>query len=127
MWEFNKEFKNLFTKAIKKALSEYTNDITITKYNINKKTAIILPKFIVETEQIKIDKVIPSVSSNNQISRKPFSLQITGKFKEKKFKVVLCCKLGNLNSKSKNDLTTYGNVLKFYLDIDTQRIKAALQ
>ena len=55
--------------------------------------------------------------------RTSYDLLPYGKINNKKFKVFINNKFGNLYSKARNDITTYNNLLRLYLNIDQQRIK----
>jgi len=55
--------------------------------------------------------------------RTPYDILSYGKINNKKFKVFINNKFGNLHSKARNDITTYNNLLRLYLNIDQQRIK----
>ena len=55
--------------------------------------------------------------------RTPYDILSYGIINNKRFKVFINNKFGNLYSKARNDITTYNNLLRLYLNIYQQRIK----
>jgi hypothetical protein len=56
--------------------------------------------------------------------RTPYDILCYGKIVNKDFKIFINNKFGNLYSKNSNDITTYNNLIRLYLDIRQQRLKS---
>lgn len=54
--------------------------------------------------------------------RSPYDILVEGEIKGVPFKIFLNNKLGNIGGNTRNDTTTYSNLLRLYLGIQTQRL-----
>lgn len=60
---------------------------------------------------------------STKAKRTPYDLLIYGKIKEIPFKIFLNNKWGSINNNTRNDTTSYNNLLRLYFDVTTQRLK----
>ena len=58
--------------------------------------------------------------------RTPYDLLCYGKINKKRFKIFINNKLGNLYSNTRNDVTTYNNLLRLYLGVTEQRLTSKI-
>lgn len=58
--------------------------------------------------------------------RTPYDLLCFGKINGKNFNIFINNKFGDLFSKTRNDVTTYNNLLRLYLGISTQRLTSKI-
>lgn len=58
--------------------------------------------------------------------RTPYDLLCFGRIKEKKFFIFINNKFGDIRSSTRNDVTTYNNLLRLYLGITKQRLTSKI-
>ena len=58
--------------------------------------------------------------------RTPYDILCYGKINNKNFKIFINNKFGDLYSFARNDITTYNNLIRLYLDIRQQRLKGKI-
>jgi hypothetical protein len=58
--------------------------------------------------------------------RTPYDILCYGKINNKNFKIFINNKFGDLYSIARNDITTYNNLIRLYLDIRQQRLKSKI-
>ena len=58
--------------------------------------------------------------------RTPYDILCYGKINKKDVKIFINSKFGNLYSNTRNDITTYNNLIRLYLDIKQQRLKSEI-
>lgn len=56
--------------------------------------------------------------------RAPYDLLCTGEISQSKFSIFINNKFGNLRSNARNDITTYNNLIRLYLGIETHRLSS---
>jgi len=96
----------------------------LTSANIDEKVLHILSKFSFHGKGMHISFSQPQDDIYNaEKGRTPYDLLCRGEIKNVSFNIFINNKLGNIESKAKNDITTYNNMLRLYLGITSQRLK----
>lgn len=62
-----------------------------------------------------------------EAGRTPYDFLCFGKINKIPFKIFINNKLGNIKSSARNDITTYNNLLRLYLDIKEQRLTEKIE
>ena len=114
-----KELIPIFDEVVK----ELTNETDLTDRTLDDKVLNILKDKSVENDNIKMHFSEPMDEKyTSKGGRSPYDLLIYGTVNGIPFKIFLNNKFGKLNSNSKNDTTSYNNLLRLYLDISEQRL-----
>jgi hypothetical protein len=95
----------------------------LTNKNLDNEVLYVLKerKYLYNDIKITFSEPIDSIYKT-EAGRTPYDLLCEGKIKDKNFSIYINNKLGNLKSNARNDVTTYNNLLRLYLDIKTQRL-----
>jgi hypothetical protein len=116
--------KEVFSKLSDEDISEKSLDERTLKllegrtfeFEDKKKTIKITLKFSEPKDEIyKVEK-----------GRTPYDILCYGKINNKNFKIFINNKFGDLYSIARNDITTYNNLIRLYLDIRQQRLKSKI-
>ncbi len=99
-------------------------NLTVSDRSLDVDVFALLASELYETEEIKI-KYSEPIDDIYQASagRSPYDILLFGEIRKTPFKILLNNKFGVINSNTKNDTTTYNNLLRLYLDIPKQRVK----
>ena len=116
--------KEVFSKLLDKDIDEKSIDEEILKlledktfeFGDKEKTIKITLSFSKPKDKIyKAEK-----------GRTPYDILCYGKINNKNFKIFINNKFGDLYSIARNDITTYNNLIRLYLDIRQQRLKSKI-
>lgn len=111
-------FDNVYDKLKDKNLTDRTLDDEVLK---------VLKDFEISEEELEIKFSEPRDSIYKaEAGRAPYDLLCFGKINEKKFKIFINNKFGDLNSSARNNITTYNNLLRLYLGISKQRLTSKI-
>lgn len=96
----------------------------ITDRTLDDKVLDILTNKKIVSDDVEINFSEPKDTIyNSSAGRTPYDLLIYGKIDMIPFKIFLNNKWGNIKGSTKNDTTSYNNLLRLYFDVTTQRIK----
>lgn len=99
----------------------------ITDRSLDQEVLTQLKDFRIVEKNLKIEFSVPQDDIyNSEKGRTPYDLLCHGKINKKDFSIFINNKCGNLNAKSKNDITTYNNLLRLYLGIKKQRLRSKI-
>jgi hypothetical protein len=106
---------------------EQLKDITLTDRTLDSKVLNVLKDVEISEKdlEIKFSKPIDSIY-RSEAGRTPYDLLCFGKINGKEFKIFINNKLGDLSSNTRNDITTYNNLLRLYLNISKQRLTSKI-
>lgn len=117
------KLKKELISILKKVAKKLSSDNTINDKNFDNKVFAILRKQKLEKGNIKISFSLPKDKIyTTEGGRSPYDLLIYGKVGKIPFRIFLNNKWGVINSTTRNDVTTYNNLLRLYLNIKTQRL-----
>lgn len=112
------KLRDIFEKVFKNLKTIEFNDRTLDSEVLN-----ILRNFEYRDEKLKIEFSEPEdIIYRTESGRTPYDILCRGKIKNKNFNTFINNKFGNIYSNTGNDVTTYNNLLRLYLNIPTQRL-----
>ena len=119
--KISKTLKDLFERTVWEQLKKSE---AITDRTLDIEVLECLKNFKIDKPNFKLEFSKPiDVIYKAEKGRTPYDILSYGKINNKKFKVFINNKFGNLYSNARNDITTFNNLLRLYLNIDQQRIK----
>jgi hypothetical protein len=115
--------KTIFNKEV---FNELKNK-DITEKSLDKEVLKALKEFMIieKNLELKFSKPKDEIYKAEK-GRTPYDILCYGKINGKDFKIFINNKFGNLYSNARNDITTYNNLLRLYLDIRQQRLKGKI-
>jgi hypothetical protein len=95
----------------------------ITEKSLDNEVLRVLKNFEISKENLKLKFSEPKDEIYKaEKGRSPYDILCYGKINNKNFKIFINNKFGDLYSNTRNDITTYNNLLRLYLDINKQRL-----
>jgi len=127
--EGNKELKilaeklrEIFNKTYEKLKSK-----NLTDRNLDKEVLEAIKEFEISEKQMKIRFSEPKdIIYKAEAGRTPYDLLCFGRINGKEFKIFINNKFGDIYSNTRNDITTYNNLLRLYLGIDKHRLTSKI-
>ena len=122
----NSEIK-ILANRLKTIFNKVFNELKnkdITEKSLDKEVLKALKKFEKNLE-LKFSKPEDEIYKAEK-GRTPYDILCYGKINKKDFKIFINNKFGDLYSDARNDITTYNNLLRLYLDIRQQRLKGKI-
>jgi hypothetical protein len=99
----------------------------ITEKSLDKEVLGILENYEIIKENLKLKFSEPKDEIYKaEKGRTPYDILCYGKINKKDVKIFINNKFGNLYSNTRNDITTYNNLIRLYLDIKQQRLKSEI-
>jgi hypothetical protein len=99
----------------------------ITEKSLDKEVLWILENYEIIKENLKLKFSEPKDEIYKaEKGRTPYDILCYGKINKKDVKIFINNKFGNLYSNTRNDITTYNNLIRLYLDIKQQRLKSEI-
>jgi len=115
-----KIFEQVYNKIKNRKLTSKTLDNEVL--NILKNQKFKFPENELEIEFSEpIDEIYKA-----KAGRTPYDLLCFGKINGKKFEIFINNKYGDMYSRTRNDITTYNNLLRLYLGISRQRLTSII-
>lgn len=128
--EINEELYLLAEKMRKEVFNNTYKKLKDTKLNdrtLDAEVLDVLKNFEISEEKLKIKFSKPEDPIYKaEAGRTPYDLLCKGKINEKEFTIFINNKFGRLDSKTRNDITTYNNLLRLYLGIVEQRLSSKI-
>lgn len=120
--ELADELKKIFDEVFKKLRGKKLNDRTLDNEVFN-----VLQNCKISKDNLKIEFSEPQDSIYKAESgRTPYDLLCFGEINGKKFKIFINNKFGDIDSNTRNDITTYNNLFRLYLGITKQRVTSKI-
>jgi hypothetical protein len=108
-------------------LFERLKSKNITEKSLDKEVLGILENYEIIKENLKLKFSEPKDEIYKaEKGRTPYDILCYGKINKKDVKIFINNKFGNLYSNTRNDITTYNNLIRLYLDIKQQRLKSEI-
>jgi len=99
----------------------------ITEKSLDKEVLEVLENYEINKENLKLKFSEPKDEIYKVEKRRtPHDVLCYGKINKKGVKIFINNKFGNLYSNTRNDITTYNNLIRLYLDIRQQRLKGKI-
>ena len=99
----------------------------ITEKSLDKEVLEVLENYEIIKENLKLKFSEPKDEIYKaEKGRTPYDILSYGKINKKDVKIFINNKFGNLYSNTRNDITTYNNLIRLYLDIKQQRLKSEI-
>jgi hypothetical protein len=116
------QLRTIFHNVFKKLKNK-----DVTEKSLDKEVLEVLKSFKITKENLILNFSEPKDEIYKaEKGRTPYDILCYGKINRKDFKIFINNKFGNLYSNARNDITTYNNLLRLYLDIRQQRLKAEI-
>jgi hypothetical protein len=110
-------------REIFKEIWEILKNKKITDRTLDKEVLNIAKKFNISDKNIKLQfSEAEDTVYRAETGRTPYDMLVRGKLSDKTFNIFINNKFGNIKSNTKNDVTTYNNLLRLYLNIREQRL-----
>jgi hypothetical protein len=114
--------RNVFQMVFERLKSK-----NITEKSLDKEVLWILENYEIIKENLKLKFSEPKDEIYKaEKGRTPYDVLCYGKINKKGVKIFINNKFGNLYSNARNDITTYNNLIRLYLDIRQQRLKGKI-
>jgi hypothetical protein len=114
--------RNVFQMVFERLKSK-----NITEKSLDKEVLGILENYEITKENLKLKFSEPKDEIYKaEKGRTPYDILCYGKINNKGVKIFINNKFGNLYSNTRNDVTTYNNLIRLYLDIRRQRLKGKI-
>jgi hypothetical protein len=114
--------RNVFQMVFERLKSK-----NITEKSLDKEVLGILENYEIIKENLKLKFSEPKDEIYKaEKGRTPYDILCYGKINKKDVKIFINNKFGNLYSNTRNDITTYNNLIRLYLDIKQQRLKSEI-
>ena len=114
--------RNVFQMVFERLKSK-----NITEKSLDKEVLGILENYEITKENLKLKFSEPKDEIYKaEKGRTPYDILCYGKINKKGVKIFINNKFGNLYSNTRNDVTTYNNLIRLYLDIRRQRLKGEI-
>jgi hypothetical protein len=114
--------RNAFQMVFKRLKSK-----NIAEKSLDKEVLWILENYEIIKENLKLKFSEPKDEIYKaEKGRTPYDILCYGKINKKDVKIFINNKFGNLYSNARNDITTYNNLIRLYLDIKQQRLKSEI-
>jgi hypothetical protein len=123
--KINNELKMLAARLrnIFRNSTEYLKDKKLSDRTLDDIVLNIIKNYEVSEKDLIIKFSQPTDVIYKDVRRAPYDMLCHGKIFGKEFFIFINNKLGNLFSNTRNDITTYNNLLRLYLGITEQRLK----
>jgi hypothetical protein len=96
----------------------------ITEKSLDEEVLRVLRKYVMTKKQLNLNFSEPKDEIYKvEKGRTPYDILCYGNIVGKNFRIFINNKFGELYSKSLNDITTYNNLIRLYLDVRQQRLK----
>jgi hypothetical protein len=96
----------------------------ITEKSLDEEVLRVLRNYVIAKKHLKLNFSEPKDEIYKvEKGRTPYDVLCYGNIVRKDFRILINNKFGNLYSKSLNDITTYNNLIRLYLDIRQQKLK----
>jgi len=126
----NNELKILSGKLrdiFREIYNKIKNDENINDRNLDDKVLSLLKDYTISEENLKIKFSEPKDEIYSYEGRRtPYDLLCYGIINGKNFLIFINNKFGDLKSNTRNDVTTYNNLLRLYLGIKRQRLTSEI-
>lgn len=117
-----KELKNIFSYVFNELKNKEFNEKTLDTKVLN-----LLKEFKIKRKNLEINFLKPQDTIYKaEAGRSPYDILCAGIIEKRNFKIFINNKLGNLKSNTRNDTTTYNNLLRLYLNITSQRLDSKM-
>jgi len=117
-----KKLREIFDKVYDKL-----KDRNLTDRTLDNAVLDVVKEFEISEEELEIKFSEPKDSIYRaKAGRTPYDLLCFGKINGKKFIIFINNKFGDMYSSARNDITTYNNLLRLYLDISKQRLTSKI-
>jgi len=114
--------RNVFQMVFERLKSK-----NITEKSLDKEVLGVLENYEITKENLKLKFSEPKDEIYKaEKGRTPYDILCYGKINKKGVKIFINNKFGNLYSNTRNDITTYNNLIRLYLDIKQQRLKSEI-
>jgi len=127
--QINNELK-ILAEILRKIFREVYDKLKDKKLNnkiLDEEVLKIVENIEIQKENLEIKFSEPEDTIyTTEGGRTPYDLLCYGKINGKEFKIFINNKFGDLFSKTRNDVTTYNNLLRLYLGISTQRLTSKI-
>ena len=117
------KLKKYLSPLFEEAASTLLKDKDLSDRKLDAKAMELLKSKSIKTGAVKINFSGPKDTMYNaEAGRAPYDMLIFGFIEGVPFKIFLNNKLGNIRGTTRNDTTTYNNLLRLYLDVKDQRL-----